>query len=61
MLFGLEDWHGLLERFCVADKSFEYYLSLTKAKGDLSEVAHFLAEDFNKHWWNAAEYRESVK
>lgn len=56
---GLEDWKGLLARFCVAGKPFEYYLS--KANGYLPSAAQLLAEDFNEYWWGADEYKNSVE
>src|SRR5690625_4287783 len=55
---GLEDWRGLLSRFCVAEKPFEYYLA--SADGDLATVAKLLAHDFNEHWWNLETYGKSV-
>lgn len=56
---GLEDWRGLLSRFCVAGKPFEYYLA--SANGDLPAVASLLAVDFNEHWWHADEFKVSVE
>lgn len=56
---GLEDWRGLLERFCVAGKPFEYYLA--RANGDYPKVATLLASDFNEYWWQADEYKSSVE
>jgi len=56
---GLEDWRGLLSRFCVAGKPFEYYLA--SANGDLPSVASLLASDFNAHWWSANEFKASVE
>lgn len=56
---GLENWRGLLERFCVAGKPFEYYLAT--ANGCLPKVATMLAKDFNEYWWKASEYKASVK
>jgi hypothetical protein len=55
---GLEDWRGLLSKFCVAGKPFEYYLAT--ANGDYPTVAKLLAKDFNEHWWSAEEYKASV-
>lgn len=55
----LEDWKGLLEKFCVTDKPFEYYLA--SADGSYPAVARLLAEDFNEYWWTADEYKESVE
>lgn len=56
---NLEDWRGLLERFCITGRPFEYYLSI--ANGSYPKVAQLLAEDFNKHWWSAPEYAASVE
>lgn len=56
---GLEDWRGLLERFCQNGKPFEYYLA--SANGEYPKVAELLAEDFNKYWWEADEYKSSVE
>lgn len=55
----LEDWRGLLERFCITGKPFEYYLSM--AGGSYPKVAQLLAEDFNQHWWSSPEYASSVE
>lgn len=55
---GLEDWKGLLSRFCVSGKPFEYYLS--RANGDYPAAASFIAEDFNDYWWAASEYEANV-
>lgn len=56
---GLEDWKGLLSRFCVAGHPFEYYLAA--ANGDYPLVARILAEEFNNHWWHSEEYKVSVE
>ncbi|MBF6650713.1 SIR2 family protein [Methylobacter sp. BlB1] len=56
---GLEDWKGLLSRFCVTGKPFEYYLAA--ADGDYPAAAKLLAIDFNEYWWKADEYQESVR
>ncbi|EOX1815588.1 SIR2 family protein [Vibrio cholerae] len=56
---GLEDWKGLLSKFCVAGKPFEYYLS--SANGSYPKVATLLAKDFNEYWWSAPEYSQSVE
>jgi SIR2-like domain len=55
---GLEDWRGLLTRFCVAGQPFEYYLS--KADGYYPTASKLLANDFNEYWWKADEYKENV-
>jgi len=51
---GLEDWEGLLARYCKMGKPFEYYL--TMADGSLPTTASLIAEDFNKYYWSADEY-----
>jgi hypothetical protein len=55
----LENWRGLLERFCIAGKPFEYYLA--SSDGDYPAVARLLAVDFNEYWWRADEYKPSVE
>jgi len=55
----LEDWRGLLSRFCVAGHPFEYYLA--SANGDYPLAARLLAEDFNKHWWSSEDYKANVE
>lgn len=54
---GLEDWRGLLARFCSDLKPFGYYLS--KANGDLPAVANLMSEDFNELWWSSDSYEVS--
>ncbi len=56
---GLEDWKGMLARFSVTGRPFEYYLA--HANGDYPLAATRLAEDFNEHWWAADEYKPSVE
>ncbi|MNS73889.1 hypothetical protein D3C72_1073440 [compost metagenome] len=53
---GLEDWAGLLSRFCDPIRDYGYYSS--KANGDLPQAASFMAEDFNEWWWKAKETLE---
>lgn len=55
---GLEDWTGLLSRFCAGLRPFEYYLS--KADGDMPAATKLLATDFNEYWWKAEGYEASV-
>ncbi|MFZ5704634.1 MAG: SIR2 family protein [Pseudomonadota bacterium] len=54
---GLEDWAGLLARFCHPIRSFGYYSA--KANGDLPLAASYMASDFNEWWWSADETIES--
>lgn len=53
----LEDWAGLLRRFCEHIKPYEYYLS--SANGDLPKVAAAMAEDFHEVWWTHEAYARS--
>lgn len=55
---GLEDWAGLLSRFCVTGKPFEYYRAT--ANGNFPEAARLLAVEFNEYWWGAEVYKDSV-
>ena len=55
---GLENWRGLLEKFCVTEKPFEYYLSLSN--GYYPTIARLISEEFNKYWWEADEYKNNV-
>ncbi|WP_210243310.1 SIR2 family protein [Mesorhizobium sp. B2-3-15] len=55
---GLEDWSGLLRRFCRGEQPFEFYLA--SADGDLPLAAKLIAEQFNEFWWTAEEFKESV-
>jgi hypothetical protein len=55
---GLEDWKGLLSRFCIMGKPFEFYLA--SADGNYPKCAKLIAKEFNNHWWGSQEYAESV-
>jgi hypothetical protein len=52
---GLENWKGMLERYCVSHP-FEYYLAL--ANGSYPMAARLIAEQFNEHWWTDEKYVE---
>ena len=55
---GLEDWEGLLRRFCVyTGKPYDYY----RATGNsiFPEVASILAEDFHNVWWSSPEFESN--
>ena len=54
---GLEDWNGLLSKFCNGLRPYEYYLS--KANGNLPAVANLMSEDFNEYWWSSDAYEGS--
>lgn len=53
---GLDDWAGLLRRFCAPIRDYGYYSS--KANGDLPRTASFMATDYNEWWWSANENQE---
>lgn len=55
----LEDWSGLLQKFCLTGKPFEYYLA--SADSDMPTVARLLAQDFNELWWGSKDYEKSVE
>lgn len=55
---GLADWKGLLSKFCVMGKPFEYYLA--SADGNYPATAKLIAQEFNTYWWHAPEYADSV-
>lgn len=55
---GLADWKGLLSKFCVMGKPFEYYIA--SADGNYPAAAKLIAQEFNTYWWSAAEYADSV-
>lgn len=54
---GLEDWEGLLTKFCKTKYPFTYYK--TSANGNLAKAAELLANDFHDIWWNNDSYSEN--
>lgn len=59
---GLENWRGLLERYCTNGNPFEFYLA--NANGSFPLAAQLIAEDFNHYWWKQeqfADIREKAK
>lgn len=54
---GLEDWAGLLSRFCEPIKDFAYYRA--KAGNKLPLAASYMADDYYEWWWTADETTES--
>lgn len=59
---GLDNWEGLLRRFCKGLKDYEYYRS--KANVNYPHIASLISEDFHEHWWTSSEYltqREGYK
>ncbi|MDY0964882.1 SIR2 family protein [Massilia sp. CFBP9026] len=53
----LEDWEGLLTRYCEMGKPFQYYL--TMANGSLPAAASLIAAEFNRHYWSEEKYAAS--
>lgn len=51
---GLEDWEGLLSRFCLTGKPYAYYKS--SANNDTPKSAQFIADEFHDLWWSHADY-----
>lgn len=56
---GLENWEGLLSRFCLMGKPYEYYRG--SADGHTPAAAKLLANEFHSYWWTAPEFAESVQ
>ncbi len=54
---NLEDWRGLLSKFCITEKPFEYYLAT--ADGDYPHAARLISEEFNEKWWSHDDYKDS--
>lgn len=54
---NLEDWAGLLRRFTIGMKPYEYYF--TSANGDLPLVASLIANDFHDYWWSNPSFAHS--
>lgn len=55
---NLETWEELLQRFC-PNQPFNYYIS--EANENIPKAARLLADDFNKYWWSAEKYKDSVQ
>ncbi|MDT3377347.1 SIR2 family protein [Labrys neptuniae] len=51
---GLEDWSGLLSRFCDGIREFNYYLASANSK--LPAAASLIAKDFHDIWWTNEKY-----
>jgi len=56
--FGLEDWDGLLKKFCDGlPKRFKQYSSL--AQGDSAQTASLMSEDYFDYWWSNEKFANS--
>lgn len=53
---GLEDWEGLLSKFCLTGKPYAYYKS--SANNDTPKSAQLIANDFHDLWWAHEDYNE---
>jgi hypothetical protein len=53
---GLEDWDGLLSKFCLTGKPYAYFKSTAEQNTPLA--ARLLAEEFHDLWWTSDEYFE---
>lgn len=55
---GLEDWSGLLRKFCeLLPRNFDYYAS--RGERNWPVVAELMAEDFFEIWWEKDEFKSS--
>ncbi|MGK7652054.1 SIR2 family protein [Roseovarius sp. B08] len=54
---GMEDWRGLLTRFCDGIGDFDYYSAT--ANGNLPRAAGLIARDFHEIWWKDEKYKDS--
>lgn len=53
---GLEDWDGLLSKFCITGKPYNFYKS--SANQDTPKAARLLSEDYYTTWWNDEQFAE---
>jgi len=51
---GLEDWEGLLSRFCLTGKPYAFYKS--SSNNDTPKSAQLIANDFHDLWWSHDNY-----
>ncbi|MBN3471687.1 hypothetical protein G0D98_25345 [Pseudomonas savastanoi pv. phaseolicola] len=56
---GLEDWEGLLSRFCLTGKPYAYYKS--SANNDTPKSAQLIADEFHDLWWSHHDYEKKGK
>lgn len=54
---NLEDWEGLLEKYCLTGRPYSYFKSSSNKNIPLS--AALLAREFHDLWWSAVEFNES--
>lgn len=54
---GLEDWDGLLSRYCLMGKPYNFYKSSSNNKTPVS--AQIIADEFHDFWWEGADYAPS--
>ncbi|QOJ89477.1 MULTISPECIES: SIR2 family protein [Pseudomonas] len=51
---GLEDWEGLLSRFCLTGRPYAFYKS--SSNNDTPTSAKLIANDFHDLWWTHENY-----
>lgn len=51
---GLEDWEGLLSRFCLTGKPYAFYKS--SSNNDTPRSAQLIADEFHDLWWTHDNY-----
>lgn len=53
---GLEDWEGLLSRFCLSGRPYAFYKS--SANNNTPKSAQLIADDFHDLWWGHENYKQ---
>lgn len=53
---GLDDWDGLLSKFCLTGKPYQYFKS--SANQDTRVAARLLSEEFYDLWWTNVKYKK---
>lgn len=56
---GLEDWDGLLSRFCVTGRPYEYFKS--SANQVVPKAANLICDAYHEYWWNNDDFLEERK
>lgn len=53
---GLEDWDGLLSRFCITGQPYEYFKS--SANQMVPRAASLICDEYYEYWWRNDDFRE---
>lgn len=56
---GLEDWDGLLSRFCITGRPYEYFKS--SANQVVPKAANLICDAYHEYWWNNDDFLEERK